>query len=409
MKLLPTIRLAGRALARNKMRAFLTALGIIIGVGAVIAMVAIGEGAKRRVQETFESMGTNLLIVLPGSANTGGMRGGFGSQPTITWGDLRAMQTELRAVRLAAPVLRMSAPVQGADQNWTTGIVGTTQDYFTIRSWPVASGRPIDSSDVEGRTKVVVLGQTVVDKLFGAAAKPVGETVRILEMSFQVIGVLQKKGQSPTGQDYDDTLAMPVTTFQTKIQGGLSNFIAGIVFVSATAPDTTQRAQAEITDLLRDRHRLRSGMDDDFSVRNLSEIAEAQEEGTRVMTTLLAAIAAVSLLVGGIGIMNIMLVSVTERTREIGLRMAIGAKPRDILLQFMVEALALAASGGLVGIVMGLSSAFWLARQFHWAMIVRPEIVALSVGFSLFVGLAFGIYPARKASMLDPITALRFE
>jgi putative ABC transport system permease protein len=409
MRFLPTARIAGRALLRNKMRSSLTALGIVIGVGAVIAMVAIGEGAKRRVQQTFESMGTNLLIVLPGSASLGGLRGGFGSQPTLTWDDLRAIQKEARSVRLAAPVLRTQAIVESEDQNWTTGVVGTTPEYFTIRTWRVAHGRGIETADNDSGAKVVLLGETVVSKLYGAGAKPVGQVVRIKKMPFEVIGVLQKKGQSPMGQDYDDTVVMPVKTFETKIQGGLSNFIAGVLFVSATSADATARAQAQITSLLRDRHHLHAGTEDDFSVRNLAEIAEAQEEGTRVLTALLAAIAAVALIVGGIGIMNIMLVSVTERTREIGLRMAVGAKPKDVLTQFVVEALALAISGGALGVVFGLLAGLYLSIQFHWPMVIRPEIVALSVGFSALVGLVFGLYPARKASSLDPIEALRYE
>jgi putative ABC transport system permease protein len=391
------------------MRSSLTALGIVIGVGAVIAMVAIGEGAKRRVQQTFESMGTNLLIVLPGSASLGGLRGGFGSQPTLTWDDLRAIQTEASAVRLAAPLLRTQATVDSEDQNWTTSVAGTTPEYFAIRTWRVAQGRGIETSDNDSGAKVVVLGETVVKKLYGAGAKPVGQVVRIKQMPFEVIGVLQKKGQSPMGQDYDDAVCMPVKTFQTKIQGGLSNFIAGVLFVSATSADATARAQAQITNLLRDRHHLHPGTEDDFSIRNLAEIAQAQEEGTRVLTTLLAAIAAVALVVGGIGIMNIMLVSVTERTREIGLRMAVGAKPKDVLTQFVFEALALAVSGGALGVLFGLLAGLYLSVQFHWPMVIRPGIVALSVGFSALVGLAFGLYPARKASRLDPIEALRYE
>ncbi len=409
MKVVPTGQIAVRALGRNKTRSFLTTLGIVIGVAAVIAMVAIGEGAKRRVQETFEAMGTNLLIVLPGSASSGGMRGGFGSQPTLTWEDLRAIRTEARSVRLAAPLLRTQATVESPDQNWTTAVVGTTADYFSIRNWPTAAGRGIDAGDDETGTKVVVLGQTVVRKLFGAGLNPVGETVRIKQMPFQVIGVLEKKGQSPMGSDNDDVVAMPVKTFRSKIQGGLSNYIAGVVFVSATAADTTARAQAQITSLLRDRHHVRVGNEDDFSIRNLSEIADAQEQGTKVLTTLLAAIAAVALLVGGIGIMNIMLVSVTERTREIGLRMAVGAKPGDVLVQFVVEALVLSVAGGAIGVLFGILIAFGLSRQFHWTMIVRPEIVTVSVVFSALVGLVFGLYPARKASRLDPIEALRYE
>ena len=402
-------RLAGRALGRNRMRSALTTLGVVIGVAAVIAMTAIGEGAKYRVQQTFESMGTNLLIVLSGSSATGGMQGGFGTQPTLTWDDLRSIQTELSAVRFAAPVLRTASVVQAEEQNWTTAVIGTTPDYFLIRNWSVSSGQRMSAEDVSGGTKVVLLGQTVVEKLYGVGANPVGRTVRIKMVPFQIVGVLAKKGQSPMGQDYDDAAIVPVTTFQAKVQGGLSKFIPGAIFVGAVSPESTGRAQQQIAGLLRDRHRLAPGIDDDFSVRNLSEIASAQQEGTRVLTTLLASIAAVSLLVGGIGIMNIMLVSVTERTREIGIRMAVGGKPRDILAQFVAEALALSAGGGLIGVAGGIGAALLLAREFHWPTIISAGTIAVSLGFSALVGVVFGLYPARKASRLDPIDALRFE
>ncbi len=409
MRILPTTRLAGRALLRNKTRSFLTALGIVIGVSAVIAMVAIGQGAKARVQATFEAMGTNLLIVMSGSTTAGGMRGGFGSMPTLTWDDLRAIQTELRAVRHAAPVLRANAQVASEEQNWSTSVVGTTVAYFAVRNWNVESGRALLDSDVENSAKVVLLGHTVVDKLFGPRANAVGQMVRIRNVPFEVIGVLEIKGQSPMGPDYDDTAILPVSTFRTRIQGGLTKFIAGVIFVGAIGADATSRAQQEIEGLLRDRHHLQPGADDDFSVRNLSEIASAQQEGARVMTTLLAAVAAVALLVGGIGIMNIMLVSVTERTREIGVRMAVGAKPRDILLQFLAEALALSLAGGVIGAALGVLAAAQLAARFHWPMLVQPAIIGVSIGFSGMVGIVFGLYPARKASLLDPIEALRFE
>ncbi len=404
-----TLRLASRALVRNTLRSLLTILGVVIGVGAVIAMVAIGEGAKRRVEQTFEAMGTNLLIVMSGSSAAGGMHGGFGSQPTLTWEDLKAVQRELPAVRTAAPVLRDAAPVQAEEQNWTTAILGTSPEYFDIRRWRTTSGRLIDASDVEAGAKVVLLGRTVVTKLYGAGADPVGQTVRIKRIPFSVVGVLEVKGQSPMGQDYDDTVVMPVTTYQAKVQGGLGKFVPGFFFVSATGPGETTRAQAQIEALLRDRHRIASGEDDDFSVRNLSEIATAQEQGTRVLTTLLASIAAVSLLVGGIGITNIMLVSVTERTREIGVRRAVGAKARDILAQFVVEALVLSLAGGVIGVLLGLGVAWQLSRSFHWPLVVRPAVIALAMGFSAAVGVGFGLYPARKASRLDPIDALRFE
>ncbi|HTO98742.1 MAG TPA: ABC transporter permease [Myxococcales bacterium] len=409
MKPLPTARLAGRALLRNKTRSFLTALGIVIGVGAVIAMVAIGQGAKARVEATYEAMGTNLLVVMSGSTSAGGMRGGFGSMPTLTWEDLKAIQTELRAVRYAAPVLRAPAQVQSEEQNWSTSAIGSTVAYFAVRNWRPSRGRLLLDADVDSGAKVVVLGQTVAEKLFGPRFDPVGQSVRIRGMPFEVVGVLQPKGQSPMGQDYDDAVILPVSTFTTKIQGGLTKFLAGVIFVSAVSADATARAQQEIEGLLRDRHHLRQGTDDDFSVRNLSEIASAQQEGASVMTTLLAAVAAVALLVGGIGIMNIMLVSVTERTREIGVRMAVGAKPRDILLQFLTEALALSLAGGIIGAGTGLLAAQQLAARFHWPMLVQPAVIAVSIGFSGLVGIVFGLYPARKASLLDPIEALRFE
>jgi putative ABC transport system permease protein len=407
MNPLQTLRIAMRALLRNKMRSFLTMLGVIIGVGAVIAMVAIGEGAKARVEASFAAMGTNLLIVLPGATTSGGASGGFGSGPTLTWDDLKAIQTELSAIKYAAPALRQNSQLVSEEQNWSTSITGTTPDYFEVRSWPIERGSAITTTDVDGGTKVVVLGATVVAKLYGPNADPIGQTIRIKNIPFEVIGIASKKGQSPTGQDYDDVAFIPVSTFQTKIQGGLKKYLSGQIFV--TAIEDVTLAQKQVTGLLRERHHLGPSEDDDFSVRNLTEIAGAQAEGTKTMTTLLASVAAVSLLVGGIGIMNIMLVSVTERTREIGVRMAIGAKPRHILAQFLAEALALSMLGGLIGIALGTFGAQRLATQFGWPMLIRPDITIIAVGFSALVGVGFGLYPARKASQLDPIQALRFE
>ncbi len=409
MSLLETLRVALRALRRNTLRSFLTALGIIIGVAAVIAMVAIGEGAKAQVEQTFAAMGTNLLIVLPGSSGTHGVFGGFGSQPTLTWDDLHAIQTEIPEVRYAAPFLRTTAQVVSEDQNWTTTIGGTTPEYFDIRNWPMSEGRAFMASDVDVGAKVVVLGETVVDRLYGSNADPVGQSVRIRNIPFQVIGVMARKGQSPMGQDYDDGVFIPVSAYRTKIQGGLHNYIAGSIFVGAVSPEATARAERRVRELLRERHHLAPDVEDDFQSRNLTEIATARQEGTRTLTALLMSIAAVSLLVGGIGIMNIMLVSVTERTREIGVRMAVGARPRHILAQFLVESLALSVMGGVAGVGLGLFTAGRLASTFGWPLLISPFIIAVSLGFSGVVGLVFGLYPAHRASRLDPIEALRFE
>jgi putative ABC transport system permease protein len=372
-------------------------------------MVAIGDGAKARVQETFAAMGTNLLIIQGGSASAGGARGGFGSGSTMSWDDLKAIQTELTSVRLAAPLLRSNAQLVGDDQNWSTQVVGTTADYLDIRAWPMASGNPITPSDVDSGAKIVLLGQTVVDKLYGPNIDPVGLAVRIKNTPFIVAGVLARKGQSATGQDQDDTAMVPVSTFRTKIQGGMQQFINGTIMVSATSAAGTQRAQDQITALLRDRHHIGPGSDDDFQVRNLADIASAQEDSAKTLTYLLISIAAVSLLVGGIGIMNIMLVSVTERTREIGLRMAIGAKPNAILLQFLIDALSLSLAGGVMGVALGLLVSNRIAAASGWPILWRVDVILGAVAFSALVGVVFGLYPARKASLLDPIDALRFE
>jgi putative ABC transport system permease protein len=409
MSVLQTFRIAVRALLRNKTRSFLTTLGVIIGVSAVIAMVAIGEGAKDRVNSAFASMGSNLFIILSGTTTRGGAPGGFGSLPTLTWDDLKAIRNELSTIRAVSPQLRTNAQVASEDQNWTTSINGIMPEFFDIRAWSVSQGALFSQSDVEGGNKVALLGQTVVEKLYGTSADPIGQTVRIKNIPFQVIGVLEKKGQSAMGQDNDDAVFIPNTTFQAKIQGGLQKYVTGAILVTAVSSDAMERAQKQITELLRDRHHIRPGMDDDFSVRNLTELASAQQEGMKTLTTLGASIAAVSLLVGGIGIMNIMLVSVTERTREIGVRMAVGAKPGHILAQFLVEALTLSVIGGVIGVGIGLVGGQQLAAYLGWPMLMQPDIIAISVGFSALVGIVFGLYPARKASRLDPIEALRYE
>jgi putative ABC transport system permease protein len=404
-----TILLAGRALLRSKARSLLTTLGVIIGVGAVIATVAMGEGARARVEQAFSSLGSNLLIVLPGASSSGGVRGGSGSASNLTWADLRAIQTEIPSVRYAAPLLRSSAQVVSDEQNWNTPVHGTTADYFGIRQWSARLGSVLGPADDEAGSKIAVLGQTVVDHLFGADVDPLGRAVRIRGIPFTVVGVLDRKGQSATGQDFDDGIYVPVKTFQATIQGGLAAFITGPLYVGASSPEATSRAQRQVTELLRDRHGIQAGAPDDFSIRNLSETASAQDESARTLTLLLAGIAAISLLVGGIGIMNIMLVSVTERTREIGVRMAVGAKPMHILAQFLMESLALSALGGILGVALGVVSSGKLAAYFGWPSLVRPDVAGIAMGFSVLVGVVFGLYPAVKASRLHPIQALRFE
>jgi len=406
---LETFRVAWRALLRNKMRSFLTTLGIVIGVSAVIAMVAIGDGAKAMVEQSFASLGSNMLIVLPGTTTSGGHSGGFGSLPTVTWDDLKAIQTEVPSVRYVSPNLRTAATVVAEDQNWTTQIFGAGVDYFLIRDWPTVRGSVFAQSDVDSGTKVAAIGQTVSTQLFGSGIDPVGRSVRIRGVPFTVIGLLKPKGQSAMGQDMDDTVVVPYTTFSAKLQGGLKQFIQGAVIIGADPRAGTRKAEDQVRALLRDRHHLAEGTEDDFNIRNLQEMASGAEQGTRTLTLLLASIAAVSLLVGGIGIMNIMLVSVTERTREIGVRMAVGARQRDILFQFLVESLSLAVAGGAVGIAIGLAGAIRIAGAFGWPVLIRPDVIVVAVLFSAVVGVGFGLYPARKASRLDPIQALRFE
>jgi putative ABC transport system permease protein len=401
--------IAVTALMRNKTRSFLTTLGVIIGVASVISMVAVGEGAKARVSGVFAAMGTNMLIVLSGSTSMGGVSGGFGSLPTLTWEDLQAIRKQAPAVRWAAPAQMTKSTIMAEDQNWTTSITGTSSEFFDVRNWVIDKGSFFGDTDLQSGAKVIVLGATVSDKLFGAGTDPVGKTVRIRAVPFLVVGLLRRKGQSPMGTDYDDAAFIPVSTFQNQIQGGLQNYIAGIIAVSAISADDTGRAQSEISSLLRDRHHLRPTDDDDFSIRNLTEMANAQQQGTQALTALLAAIAVVSLVVGGIGIMNIMLVSVTERTREIGVRMAVGAKPWHVLAQFLAEAVTLSMIGGLMGVVLGSVIARVVAARLGWSYSPRVDMILLSFGFSVLVGVGFGLYPARKASRLDPIEALRYE
>jgi putative ABC transport system permease protein len=409
LNLWQTLRAALRAILRNKLRSFLTTLGIVIGVGAVIAMMALGAGARADIEANFAAMGTNLLIVLPGSTSSGGLHGGFGSMPTMTNDDMLAIGNDVASVKRVAPVLRQNLALISEESNWTTSVTGTTPDYFAIRNWPMEIGTAFTTQDVEAGTKVVVVGRTVADKLFGVNTNPIGQAIRIGTIPFDVVGVAAAKGQSSTGQDFDDVAFIPSTTYAHKVQGRFNNFLQGTIYVEAVTEEAVEGAQKEITALLRDRHHLAATDDDDFSIRNMGEVAAARQESTRTMTTLLASVAAVSLLVGGIGIMNIMLVSVTERTREIGLRMALGAKPHNILSQFLIEAVVLSVSGGALGIGIGVGAAHWMGQLFHSRPQIQPEVIAASVIFSATVGIVFGLYPAQKASKLDPIDALRYE
>ncbi|MGE5307108.1 MAG: ABC transporter permease [Alphaproteobacteria bacterium] len=403
--LVMALRIALRALARNKLRSFLTMLGIIIGVGAVIAMVAIGEGAKQRVQDQIARLGTNVLVVLPGTVTLGGARTGSGGVQTLVASDAKAIMNEISLVSAASPVLRNVQQVIGGDQNWSTSIQGVAPEFQQIRNWSVTEGRFISDADVESTAKVALVGQTVAKNLFGDES-PVDAIIRVKKIPFRIIGVLGSKGQTGFGTDQDDTIMIPYTTMQKRIMG--ITYVQQIV-VSAVSAEQTQQVQEQIAMLLRQRHRLRAGRPDDFNIRNLSDITEAASNSATVMAVLLGSIASVSLLVGGIGIMNIMLVSVTERTREIGIRMAVGARSRDIMLQFIVEAVVMAASGGLIGILLGMGSSILLKSLVQLPALIRPDIVVIAFLVAGTVGVFFGFYPARKAANLDPIEALRYE
>jgi len=407
---LQALRIALRSLRVNKLRTALTMLGIMIGVAAVIAMVSVGTGAQARVAEQIQSLGSNLIIALSGSTNAAGVRLGQGSQVTITEDDAAAIAREVSAVQVAAPASRGNAQVVYGNLNWSTAIQGVTADYFEARDWPVDVGRPILQEDVDGATKIALLGQTTAQNLFGDA-DPIGQIIRIKKVPFTVAGLLSRKGQSAWGQDQDDVIFVPLSTAKKKVLG-VSQANArsvGSISIKIRPDENMTEAETQIRELLRQRHRLQPAQDDDFWLRNLSEVLQTQEESSKVMTYLLAAIASVSLLVGGIGIMNIMLVSVTERTREIGLRMAVGARSRDILTQFLVEAVTLSLIGGVIGIALGVGGSNAINALAEWRTVLAPEAILLAFGFSAAIGIFFGFYPARKASRLDPIEALRYE
>ena len=400
--------IAIRAIKANKMRSILTSLGIIIGVAAVIVMLSVGNGAQVSIQNEMKTMGSNLIIIRSGVATSSGARGGHGSQPTMKKSDGDAIEEKIDAIKLAAPVLEETAQIVYGNANWSTGITGTDSRMFKIKEWDLAYGRMFSETDIKNAAKVAVLGQTVVNELFGDV-DPLGKTIRIKGIPFQVIGVLVKRGQSGMGQDQDDAVYIPITTAQKKVIGITFPDQVRMIMLQAVDSQSTYTSQDEIKQLLRQRHNLGANKDDDFVIMNLTQMMEMMESSTKIMTILLGAIASISLLVGGIGIMNIMLVSVTERTREIGIRMAIGAKAWDIRWQFLMESLVLSLIGGLVGVVFGLLGAVIVGSLTSLPAQVSVVSVILPFSFAGFVGLFFGFYPAYKASLLNPITALRYE
>jgi putative ABC transport system permease protein len=405
MSIFMTLRIAWRALGRNKMRTGLTMLGMIIGVGAVITMVALGTGAQSSIESQIQSAGTNTIIVMAGNFTSGGVRQGQGAASTLVPDDAGAI-TQVPGVQYVAAGSSTRGQLVAGNQNWSTQAQGTDVDLPLIRAWPTEQGAFFTPQDVSAASKVAVLGSIVRDQLFGPDVNPVGEVIRIQNQPFAVVGVMASKGQSSMGQDQDDVVFLPYTTVMKKLRGVTS--IQNIT-ISASSADQVPVVADRISSLLRVRHKIQSGDPDDFMVRTIEEMASVRLEATRTMTMLLASIAGVSLLVGGIGIMNIMLVSVTERTREIGLRMALGARGRDVLLQFLIEAVVLSLFGGTIGIGLGFAISRGVTLWLSWPTAVSPDAVALAFGFAAATGVFFGFYPARKAAALDPIEALRFE
>jgi putative ABC transport system permease protein len=410
MNVVASIRIALEALRLNAMRSALTMLGIVIGVGSVITMIAVGSGAEAQVAQQIRTLGSNLMIIVSGAITSGGVRLGFGTQLTLSEDDAAAIRREVFGTVVAAPGIRGAAQVIYGNVNWSTVIFGTTPEFLVARDWQVAEGRPIVQADEDAAAKVALLGQTVARTLFGSN-DPVGQLIRIKKVPFTVIGVLDRKGQSLQGQDQDDIILMPLSTARKRVLGAseANPRAVGAILVKMQQGADLGAADRQIHALLRQRHHLQPKQDDDFWLRNLSEVLEAQQASSRALTLLLAAIASVSLVVGGIGIMNIMLVSVTERTREIGVRKALGARRRDILLQFLIEALAICLAGGVIGVGLGLAAGAALRRFAGWQAFVAPEAILAAFAFAAAVGLFFGIWPARRAARLDPIAALRYE
>ena len=407
MNLTATLRVAFKALVRNKVRSLLTTLGIIVGIAAVIAMMAVSKGASKMIEDQIASMGSNLLAVSPGTSMLGGLRSGMGGVRTLTVDDAEAILRECPYVETLTPLIRSNAQIVYQDQNWSTHIEGATPKYLEVRNWELAAGEFFGDSEVRTAARVAVLGQTVVKNLF-EGEDPVGKTIRIQNMLFRVIGVMKPKGSTAWGMDQDDTILIPWRTVRRAIQNSTFNDVNQIL-IKLKSQELTDPASNDICALLRQRHHLQEGMENDFRVMDMAEISDTVSKVSKIMTVLLTVIASISLIVGGIGIMNIMLVSVTERTREIGLRMAVGARRQDILLQFLVESMVLAGLGGLIGTALGTSAAQILSSTNHWPVLISPAYVLLALFFSGAVGIFFGFYPAWRASKLDPIEALRYE
>jgi putative ABC transport system permease protein len=406
VKTLTTLKVAARALGKNKMRSGLTALGIIIGVGAVIAMVGIGNGARSQVEAQVASLGQNVIQVSAGSSSSRGVRQGADTAVTLSVQDAEAIAEEVADAIAVSPEVKLKAQIVAGNRNWSASIYGESADYFDIRQWPVEAGTTFTEQDVRVAAKVAVLGSTAAEELFGDQ-DPIGEVIRIKNTPFSVIGWLKAKGTSVGGSDYDDNVFVPCSTAMKRLLGDSTSVRR--ISVQAASADVLSEVQTQIVSLLRQRHRISAGADDDFKVQSQLEIGEVAEQTTRTMTVLLAAIASVSLVVGGIGIMNIMLVSVSERTREIGVRLAVGARARDILRQFLVEALTLSSLGGVIGIGIGVGTSKLISAAQGWPALVSLDSVLIAFFFSAAVGISFGYYPARKASQLDPIDSLRYE
>jgi putative ABC transport system permease protein len=404
-RILSIIGIALQALRRNKLRSILTALGIIIGVGAVIAMIGVGQGAKSQVEAQIASLGRNVILVYAGSISRGGVHSGWGSVGTLTIPDTEAIRREISEVVGVSPEVRRGFQVAAGNRNWSTNVIGGSADYFEIRQWQLNDGAPFTDTDVRSSTKVCVIGTTVASQLF-ENEDAIGQVIRISNVPFIVVGLLASKGLSVMGSDQDDCIIMPYTSAMKRLMGGTT--LRSVLISTEDAADLSS-VQQQVTDLLRQRHRIAEGKEDDFTVRTQEEIAQMATATSKVMSLLLAAIACVSLVVGGIGIMNIMLVSVTERTREIGIRMAVGARPRDILLQFLIEAITLSSLGGLIGIGIGLGASKLISALADWPTLVSAAPIIISFVFSAVIGIFFGFYPARKAAQLDPIEALRYE